>query len=127
MGDPLFFEFNNEAPIYRQIADQIEAGIFTGVFPPESRIPSTTEISRQFNINPATVLKGMNQLVEKGLIEKKRGRGMFVTTTAQKQINQQRQDEFFDHYVAAFITEAQQLKLSKDDLIALIERGYQND
>ncbi|CAI55231.1 Hypothetical protein LCA_0929 [Latilactobacillus sakei subsp. sakei 23K] len=52
---------------------------------------------------------------------------MFVTTTAQKQINQQRQDEFFDHYVAAFITEAQQLKLSKDDLIALIERGYQND
>jgi len=62
----LFFEFNNETPIYRQIADQIEEGIFTGVFPPESQIPSTTEISRQFNINPATVLKGMNQLVEKG-------------------------------------------------------------
>ncbi|MSD83112.1 GntR family transcriptional regulator [Lactobacillus curvatus] len=123
----MFFEFNNDIPIYRQIADQIEEGIFTGVFPPESQVPSTTEISRQFNINPATVLKGMNQLVEKGLIEKKRGRGMFVTTTAPQQINQQRQAEFFDHYVAAFITKAQQLHLSKDDLIALIERGYQND
>lgn len=120
----MLFEFNNDSPLYRQIAEQIEEGIFTGVFPPGSQVPSTTEISRQFNINPATVLKGMNQLVASGLIEKKRGLGMFVTPSAPAQITEKRQSEFFEHYVAQFITEAQQLNLTKNDLIALIERGY---
>ncbi|CAM2908116.1 GntR family transcriptional regulator [Dellaglioa algida] len=123
----LFFEFDNETPLYRQIAEQIEEGIFTGVFPAESQVPSTTEISRQFNINPATVLKGMNQLVENGLIEKKRGRGMFVTKMAQDQITTKRQAEFNDHYVETFIKEAQKLKLTKAELIALIERSYDNE
>ncbi|MHC9532153.1 GntR family transcriptional regulator [Dellaglioa sp. BT-FLS60] len=123
----MFFEFDNETPLYRQIAEQIEEGIFTGIFPSESQVPSTTEISRQFNINPATVLKGMNQLVANGLIEKKRGLGMFVTKTAQEQITAKRQEEFFNHYVDTFIKEAQQLKLTKSELMALIERSYDNE
>lgn len=123
----MLFEFNNDEPLYRQIAAQIEEGIFTGVFPPGSQVPSTTELSRQFNLNPATVLKGMNQLVATGLIEKKRGLGMFVTATAHQQITAKRQTEFNTRYVQQLIKEAKQLHLSKRELIKLIESGYDDE
>lgn len=123
----MLFEFNNDEPLYRQIAAQIEEGIFTGVFPSGSQVPSTTELSRQFNLNPATVLKGMNQLVATGLIEKKRGLGMFVTATAHQQITAKRQTEFNTRYVQQLIKEAKQLHLSKRELIKLIESGYDDE
>ncbi len=67
----MHFKFTGGEPIYIQIASQLEEAIFTGVFSEGEQIPSTTEISRDFHINPATVLKGMNILVEAGLIEKR--------------------------------------------------------
>ena len=57
---------NIDKPIFIQIAEQLEDSIFTGVFPEETQIPSTNEISALLSINPHTVLKGMNVLVEKG-------------------------------------------------------------
>lgn len=123
----MLFEFTNDEPIYRQIADTIEEGIFTGVFPEEMQIPSTTEISAQFNINPATVLKGMNLLVNEQLIEKKRGVGMFVVTGAKTMITEKRQTQFYDTYVQKFIKEAKNLNLSKKEILSLIERGFENE
>ena len=68
---------SSEKPIFMQIAGQLEDSIFTGVFQEEQQIPSTNEISVLFNINPHTVLKGMNMLVDEDIIYKKRGLGMF--------------------------------------------------
>ena len=71
---------NIEKPIFIQIAEQLEDSIFTKVFPEETKIPSTNELSSLLNINPHTVLKGMNLLVDEEIIYKKRGLGMFVKT-----------------------------------------------
>ena len=64
---------NSEKPIFMQIAEQLEDAIFTGIYPEESKVPSTNEIAALFNINPHTVLKGMNLLVDEAIIYKKRG------------------------------------------------------
>lgn len=69
---------NIEKPIFIQIAEQLEDSIFTKVFPEETKIPSTNELSSLLNINHHTVLKGMNLLVDEEIIYKKRGLGMFV-------------------------------------------------
>lgn len=118
---------NSEKPIFLQIAQQLEDAIFTGVFPEETKIPSTNEFSVLLNINPHTVLKGMNMLVDEGTIYKKRGLGMFVKEGAVEKIRQKRQDLFFEQYIAALVSEAVKLQMSKEDVISLIERGYSNE
>ena len=74
----LHFNFNSTEPIYLQVANQLEEAIFTKAFLDGTQVPSTTEISKEFHINPATVLKGMNILVNDGLLEKRRGLGMVI-------------------------------------------------
>ena len=118
---------NIEKPIFIQIAEQLEDSIFTGVFPEETKIPSTNEISALLNINPHTVLKGMNILVDEEIIYKKRGLGMFVKTGAVEKIRKKRQGQLYDQFVAALIEEAEKLKMTKEEIIALIERGYENE
>lgn len=114
----------NEKPIFLQIAQQLEDNIFTGVFPEETKVPSTNELSALLNINPHTVLKGMNLLVDENIIYKKRGLGMFVREGAVEQIRRKRQGQFYEQYIAALIQEAKKLQMTKEDIIALIERGY---
>lgn len=118
---------NIEKPIFIQIAEQLEDSIFTGVFPEETKIPSTNELSALLSINPHTVLKGMNMLVDEEIIYKKRGLGMFVKEGAVEKIRQKRQGQFYEQYVAALISEAVKLQMSKEDIISLIERGYDNE
>ena len=113
-------------PIFIQIAEQLEDSIFTGIFPEETKIPSTNEISALLNINPHTVLKGMNMLVDEEIIYKKRGLGMYVKDGAVKKIRQKRQSQFYNQYVAALIEEASKLQMTKEDVIKLIERGYED-
>ncbi len=114
----------SEKPIFLQIAEQLEDAIFTGTFPEETKIPSTNEISLLLNINPHTVLKGMNLLVDESLIYKKRGLGMFVQTGAVEKIRLKRRGQFYQQYIAALVEEAKKLQMSKDEVIELIERGY---
>ena len=118
---------NIEKPIFIQIAEQLEDSIFTGIYPEETKIPSTNEISALLNINPHTVLKGMNLLVDDEIIYKKRGLGMFVKEGAVEKIRQKRQGQFYDQFIATLIEEANKLNMSKDELIKLIERGYDNE
>lgn len=118
---------NIEKPIFIQIAEQLEDSIFTGVFPEETKIPSTNEISALLSINPHTVLKGMNMLVDEEIIYKKRGLGMFVKEGAVEKIRRKRQSNFYEQYVSALISEAVKLQMSKEDVITLIERGYNNE
>ena len=119
-------DFESEKPIYLQISEQIEDAIFTGAFKEETQIPSTTEISVSFKINPATVLKAMNLLVEEGMIYKKRGVGMFVSSGAQEKIRMKRKDQFYQRYIENLVAEAKKLGLSKEQILELIERGYRS-
>ncbi|UQS86826.1 GntR family transcriptional regulator [Nicoliella spurrieriana] len=121
------FDFDISEPIYLQVAEQIEDAIFTGAFPANNQIPSTTEISKQFHINPATVLKGMNILVNEGLLEKRRGMGTFVTIDGQKRVVEKRHSQFYENFVVDMIHEADKLKLGQDEVLKLIQRGYQHD
>ncbi|WP_283582997.1 GntR family transcriptional regulator [Limosilactobacillus difficilis] len=121
------FHFDDSGPIYTQLADQLEELIFTGVFQAGDQVPSTTQVSRELHVNPATVLKGMNRLVDDGLLEKRRGRGMFVTKDARQQIMSKRKQHFYDDYIQSVVTEAQKLGLTEEHLIELIKRGYQDD
>ncbi len=122
----MVFRFSEEKPLYIQIAEQLEDAIFTGTFPEETQIPSTTELSVSLQINPATVLKGMNILVSENVIYKKRGLGMFVSTGATEKIRNKRQERFYEDFISPLVSEAQKLGLSKDEINSLIERGYKN-
>lgn len=118
---------SGEKPIFLQISDEIEDAVFTGAFVEETQVPSTTEISATFKINPATVLKGMNLLVEEGIIYKKRGVGMFVQTGAKQKVREKRQNAFFKDYVHSLVKEAKKLGLTKEELQKLLERGYEDE
>lgn len=122
----MIFRFTEDKPLYIQIAEQLEDAIFTGTFPEETQIPSTTELSVSLQINPATVLKGMNILVSENIIYKKRGLGMFVSTGATEKIRNKRQESFYEDFIFPLVSEAQKLRLSKDEINSLIERGYKN-
>lgn len=115
---------DQEKPIFIQIADGIEDGILTKAFPEESQIPSITEFSVKYKINPATALKGINLLVDEGIIFKKRGVGMFVAKGAVSQLQKKRQDQFFNNYISKLIDEAKRLNITSDEIIAMIERGF---
>lgn len=115
---------DQEKPIFIQIADGIEDGILTKAFPEESQIPSITEFSVKYKINPATALKGINLLVDEGIIFKRRGVGMFVSKGAVSQLQKKRQDQFFNNYISKLIDEAKRLNITSGEIIAMIERGF---
>ena len=119
------FNFSGEKPLFQQVADQIAEGIFNGAYLEGEQIPSTTEISKSYQINPATVLKGMKLLVERQLIEKKRGIGMFVLPGAQERVRSARKEEFLNKEVLEVVAEAKKLGITAEQLKQLIERGYE--
>lgn len=120
------FHFDQASPLYRQLADQLAAMILAGVYQAGDQVSSTTQLSQALNINPATILKGMNQLVAQGLLEKRRGRGLFVTPGAQTQLLAAHREAFYQNYVQPLVSEAQKLGIDAPTLQALIKRGYQD-
>lgn len=118
---------NQEMPIFMQIAKQLEDAIFTGIYKEEDKIPSTNELSLLLNINPHTVLKGMNLLVEENIIYKKRGLGMYVKQGAFDKIQKKRKDQFFTSYIKTLLLEAKKLGMSKQQIQQEIERGYEDE
>lgn len=116
------FEFNSKEPLYQQIAFQLEEMILTKKISEKEQVPSTTQLSQELKINPATILKGMNLLVNNGLIEKKRGMGMFVCTGAYQKIMKQRQKTFYKDYIQNMLQEAKKLHISKEHLLEMIQK-----
>ena len=115
--------FNNDVPIYMQIALAIEDKVLKGIFEEEMVIPSTTEISVKYKINPATVAKGFNLLVEGGIIYKKRGVGMFVVAGSREKLMGKRKESFYENYIVSLIEEAKKLDISSFDIIEMIKGG----
>ena len=112
--------FKDDSPIFQQLAKALEDDIFLGTYKEGSAIPSTTELSVALHINPATVLKAMNLLLDLGLIEKKRGIGMFVTNGAIERIRERRKAEFKDKYLVPMLKEARRLGMDSKEIISCI-------
>lgn len=117
--------FDSEKPIYLQLSEEIEDAVLSGAYQEETQIPSTTEISVSYKINPATALKGINRLVDDGIVYKKRGVGMFVSTGAKEKILDKRKETFFEDYVTSMILEARKLSITKEDILKMLERGFE--
>ena len=116
--------FDDEKPVFLQIAEGMEEAILTGVFQEESQIPSTTELSVTYKINQATALKGINLLVDAGIVYKKRGVGMFVAEGAVRKLRQKRKDQFYENFVSRLVEEAKKLEITDVEIISMIERGF---
>ncbi|MBN2879621.1 MAG: GntR family transcriptional regulator [Clostridia bacterium] len=115
---------DSQKPLYLQIAEQIEEDIFLGRLEEETQVPSTNEVALGYQLNPATVLKGMNILVDERVIYKKRGIGMFVCTGALNNIKQKRQNNFYAEYVDSLVAEAKKLNIEREEIIKMINRRY---
>ncbi|AGF73676.1 GntR family transcriptional regulator [Corynebacterium halotolerans] len=109
------------APLFRQIAALVEDSIVDGTLVAGERAPSTNELAVFHNINPATARKGLTLLVETGVLAKRRGIGMFVTSDAREKVLARRRDEFAASYLAPLIDEAVKLDLSRADIHELID------
>ena len=106
--------------LFLQIAEQIEDSIVDGSLPEEAQAPSTNELAAFYRINPATAGKGVNMLVDSGILYKRRGIGMFVATGARDALIARRRADFAEGYVRPLMAEASRLGLSTDDVTALI-------
>lgn len=114
---------NDQSLIYMQIARMLEDDILRGVYREEEQVPSTNELARGYNINPATAAKGINLLVSDGILYKKRGIGMFVAKGAEKTVKQKRKAAFYDGFVKPLVKEGASLALTGEELVAMIERA----
>ena len=113
-------ELNDHEPIFIQISKAIEDEILCDSIKEGMQVPSTTELSKFYKINPATVLKGVNILVDKEILFKKRGIGMFVSKGAKEIIKNGRKENFKEVYLKDLISVAKKLGITKEELLDMI-------
>ena len=101
----------------------LEDAILSGAYNEGDQIPSITEFSVAYKMNPATALKGVNILVDAGLLYKKRGVGMFVSRGAREKLAEKRKERFYRDFVEPMILEAIQLGISESEFIEMAKRG----
>ena len=89
-------KWNEDLPIYRQLRDRVVAMILEGVLSEADALPSVRNVAAEYRLNPLTVLKGYQELVDEGLVEKKRGRGMFVTDGARDRLLKDERARFLE-------------------------------
>jgi DNA-binding transcriptional regulator YhcF (GntR family) len=111
------------APLFVQVADRLAGEIADGGLAEGERVPSTNELAAYYRINPATAAKGINMLADDGLLDKRRGIGMFVATGARQRLLARRRAEFTQRYVEPLLTEATRLGIDTDALFALIKQA----
>lgn len=110
-------------PIFVQIAERIENDIIEGVLPEETQVPSTNQFMAFYQINPATAAKGVNLLVDQGILYKKRGIGMFVAEGARAKLMEKRREQFFEQYIVTMLHEAEKLGITMEMLTEMIQKG----
>jgi len=112
-------------PLFGQVAERLAAEIADGGLAEGERVPSTNELAAYYRINPATAAKGINLLADDGLLEKRRGIGMFVAAGARRRLLAQRRKQFAERYVRPLLTEATRLGIDRGELFALIKEHTQ--
>ncbi len=113
---------DDSRPIFLQIAEAIENDILAGTLAEEAQVPSTNEFASFYRINPATAGKGVNLLVDDGILYKKRGIGMFVAAGSRARLSTKRRDQFEAEYVRPLIAEAAKLGLTQAQLVSMIQK-----
>lgn len=115
-------------PLFVQIAEHVEASVLDGSLAEGERAPSTNELAAFHRINPATAAKGVNLLVDRGILVKRRGLGMFVADGAAERLLEERRQSFADHYLTPMLAEARHIGLSAEVVIELLrERAQRAD
>jgi GntR family transcriptional regulator len=110
-------EWNDSQPIYRQLRDRVAAMILDGLLKEGDPLPSVRNVAAEYRVNPITVLKGYQQLVDEGLVETKRGRGMFINTGAHHLLLQGERQRFLGEEWPRVYATIQRLGLSAEELL----------
>ena len=113
---------DDSRPIFLQIAEAIENDILSGALQEETQVPSTNEFAAFHRINPATAGKGVNLLVDEGILYKKRGIGMFVAEGSKAHLVTKRLGSFETEFLAPLIAEAAKLGITQSQLAAMIKQ-----
>ncbi|MBM9468858.1 GntR family transcriptional regulator [Nakamurella leprariae] len=114
--------FDEGTPLFVQIAERLAGDVVDGTLPEGARVPSSNEFAAFYRINPATAAKGINLLVDQGVLEKRRGVGMFVVPGAREQLLAARRDRFADQFVVPMLAEARRLGLDLAAVLASVEQ-----
>ena len=121
---------DSNRPIYLQIKETIEEDILNGRLAPEEQIPSNSQLVSHYNINPVTVLKGINLLVDEGIVYKKRGLGMYVSPDAPEKLKRRFSKAFFQEQIEPLAALAKPLGFSLPEIHEMINsawKGEKND
>ena len=110
-------EWNDSQPIYRQLRDRVVAMILDGVLKEGDPLPSVRNVAAEYRVNPLTVLKGYQQLVDEGLVESKRGLGMFINSGARSLLLQGERQKFLGEEWPRVYASIQRLGLSAAELL----------
>lgn len=110
----------DDRPIFLQVAEMIESDIVEGALAEEAQVSSTNEFAALLRINPATAAKGINRLVEEGILYKRRGIGMFVASGARQALLAKRRERFVDSYLEPMLAEARKLGIAPAEVSAMI-------
>ena len=116
-------KWNEDLPIYRQLRDRVVAMILEGVLKDGDALPSVRNVAAEYRLNPLTVLKGYQELVDEGLVEKKRGRGMFVNDGARKQLLKDERRRFIEKEWPLVLQTIERLGLSATELLEAAEEA----
>lgn len=114
--------FDDRSPIYQQIAERIKEDILSGALPEGEQVMSTNQYAAFYRINPATAAKGFHQLVEEGILHKRRGLGMFVSPDARSRLRSQRRERFFSDVVEPMVAQARLLGIPLGDVVGHIRK-----
>jgi DNA-binding transcriptional regulator YhcF (GntR family) len=113
-------DFQADRSIFLQIAEQIEDSILQDALEEEEQVPSTNQLAALYRINPATAGKGINLLVDEGILYKRRGIGMFVAAGAREKICGKRRELFAERFIQPMLAEAARLGIGEPELQDLI-------
>lgn len=119
-------EWQDNQPIFRQLADKITEQILQGIWPEGEALPSVRTVSADLKINHLTVMKGYQLLVDEGLVEKRRGQGMFVASGALSQLRTQQRQQFLEQQIPQIAATLVQLDMSLDDFMQQLKQHIED-
>lgn len=119
-------KWNEDQPIYRQLRDRVVAMILEDVLGDGDALPSVRNVAAEYRLNPLTVLKGYQELVDEGLVEKKRGRGMFVNEGARAQLLKDERQRFLDKEWPQVAATIERLDLDPAELLQGLNKDSSN-
>ncbi len=114
--------WNDDQPIYRQLRDRVVAMLLEGVLSDGDALPSVRNVAAEYRLNPLTVLKGYQELVDENLVEKRRGRGMYLLPGARKRVLSDEKARFLDKQWPEVVATIGRLELDPEELLSAIKK-----